>query len=234
MNGGAVTWRDMAFHALTWTVVILSVAGCRGNVKDPHRGKFIVVESKGESYRIPPTLTFDDQEWTREYAKPVSESDGVSFDYVGQDPNVKVRLHLMPVSSGTFTRTVDTLRRKDQQSRWRRDGKCLRILKSGVWREWSVDADRSGQGNGVYRYSYENGKIKYVGRIEDDFDVGMAQGFYPDGALWWEGEYVDSTIAVENARFFARDGSRFEHMSYDEKRSELEKWKTLAVDRSEK
>lgn len=219
---------------LLFSLLCASLVGCEQKTGDDieaanKAGRAILVKWKGNAYKFPAAIEFDGQTWIRSREKRESITGVVDWYYLGSDPNVRVQYSQWP-SKHDLKETFTTYCRTDPQSRWKQDGKERLVDSSGAWFESTYDQNRGIRKNGPYEYAYENGVLKYSGHERDDVSVGPAEAYYPDGTLWWKGEYINSGLPDYHSwRFWGPDGEELKNLRYDEKLEQYNRWFHLHV-----
>lgn len=198
--------------------------------RDSEQAGSLEVDFRGKQYTIPTTLKFNNKVWVRESEEPRNNPFVLEYDYYGEDRNVKVRYSQWPEVSD-FKESLSTYHRKDEQSPWKKKGKYRYLLKSGVWREITLDPEDGGRANGPYHFSYENGAIKFSGKLIADVESGSAKGYYPDGSLWWSGVFESAAIQWDKTHFFHRDGNEMKGLTRKAKEKQYQLWKNMSVEK---
>lgn len=220
-------------HLSRFSVCLLVVSqfGCRNEVEiegdmASQRDLTIHRTVQGQDFKMPARLEFDGETWTRSGEIDAKTSGIVTCDYFGDDPNTKLRYSQWP-KQFNLKETLSKEVRSDQVSTWEKSGKQRLVTWDGVWREYTADAELGGIPNGPYQYSYEDGALKFSGHERDFSRVGPAKGFYPDGELWWKGEFVDDSPEYPSMQFWSRDGNEMKDLDLEEKRDQYHLWNDM-------
>ncbi|MCC9607318.1 hypothetical protein LOC68_13390 [Blastopirellula sp. JC732] len=94
-------------------------------------------------------------------------------------------------------------------------------------RERTFDATRPGIEHGPYRYSYENGVCKFSGEKKDDLEDGPAEGYYPDGAVYWKGDYIEGQVSLGGIIFYDQQGNVLEGLNREERQKRFDEWENM-------
>lgn len=181
---------------------------------------------QGQDFKIPAQLEFNGQKWTRDGEIEARSSGIVTCYYVTADPNIKLRYSQWP-KRDNLKEVFSMRRRVDQNSSWIEAGKQKLVRWGGVWYEFTADPELGGLPNGPYRFSYEDGTVKFSGYERNFSRVGLSEGYYPDGSLWWKAEFVDDLPEFHSMRLWSQNGIEMKGLDREEKLNQYHLWNDM-------
>lgn len=192
-------------------------------------GKAIFVKGQEQGFKFQDQLEFNGQTWVRSSEMHTSSIGVVRWYYLGSDPNTRLCYAQWP--RGHELKEVFSIECRDNdRSAWTFCEKQKIVRWDGVWHEHTADENQYGMFDGPYFYSYENGVLKFSGYELDFMKVGPAEGYYPDGTLWWKGEYDDDSPLFDEMRFWGPDGNEMKDLKQDEKLEQYDRWREMQSD----